>query len=72
MTQKDTFYRGIKYLFGGLPCFFLGPSVYYNALMNKSNNWHYLVLIIGILISVLAVFLMYKGIKIIMQSIFND
>jgi Family of unknown function (DUF6095) len=71
MNQKDTFYRGIKYLSGGLPCFFIGPTVIYNALMNKGNIWHYLVLIIGILFCLAAVFLMYKGIDIIMKSIFN-
>jgi Family of unknown function (DUF6095) len=72
MNQKDTFYRGIKYLSGGLPCFFIGPSLIYNALMNKSNNWHYLVLAIGTLFCLTAVLLMYKGIHIIKKAIFND
>ncbi len=72
MTQKDKFYRGAKYLSASLPLMFIGPSVIYNAFMNKQNIWHYLVLIIGILVSLSAVFLMYKGINIIIKSIFNE
>jgi Family of unknown function (DUF6095) len=72
MNQKNNFYRGIKYLSGGLPCFFIGPSVIYNALMNKNNVWHYLVLAIGIFFCLLAVFMMYKGINILMKAIFNN
>jgi hypothetical protein len=49
----------------------LGPAVIYNAFMNKENNWHYLVLAIGILVGAYNVF-MYAGLKFIMKSLFND
>lgn len=72
MTQKDKLYRGMKYLSAALPLMFIGPSVVYNAFMNKQNIWHYLVLIVGILICLSAVYIMCKGINIIIKSIFNE
>jgi hypothetical protein len=70
-TNKDLLGKGIKYLFGALPLMFIGPSVIYNAFMNKHNNWHYLVLAIGCIICLLSVFLAFKGIKTITDSIFD-
>jgi hypothetical protein len=51
---------------------FLGPSVFYNALMNKQNNWHYLVLVIGCAICITSVYLAFKGLKSMTDSLFND
>ena len=64
--------KGIKYLFGSLPLMFIGPSVMYNAFMNKQNNWHYLVLTIGCTICIAAVYLAFKGLKTMTDSLFND
>ncbi|MFV8337761.1 DUF6095 family protein [Flavobacterium sp. LB3P21] len=71
-TNKELLSKGIKYLAGALPLLFLGPAVIYNAFMNKQNVWHYLVLAIGIIACLAAMFLMYSGLKIIMKSLFND
>ena len=71
-TNKELLSKGIKYLAGALPLLFLGPAVIYNAFMNKENNWHYLVLAIGILACGAAMYLMYSGLKFIMKSLFND
>jgi hypothetical protein len=71
-TNKELLSKGIKYLAGALPLLFIGPSLIYNAFMNQQNVWHYLVLAIGIIACLGAMFLMYKGLKIIMKSIFND
>ncbi|MCG9793369.1 DUF6095 family protein [Flavobacterium algicola] len=71
-TNKDVLSRGIKYLSGALPLLFIGPSVIYNAFMNSQNNWHYLVLAVGIALCITAVFLMFKGLQFIMKSLFND
>jgi hypothetical protein len=71
-TNKELLSKGIKYLAGALPLLFIGPSVIYNAFMNQQNAWHYLVLAIGIIACLAAMFLMYMGLKIIMKSIFND
>ena len=71
-TNKEVLGRGIKYLSGALPLLFLGPTVIYNAFMNQQNNWHYLVLAVGIIACLTAVFLMFKGLQFIMKAIFND
>ena len=71
-TNKNILSKGIKYLSGALPLMFIGPSLIYNAFMNKQNVWHYLVLAIGIIACLAAMYLMYLGLKTIMKSIFND
>ncbi|MFV5692665.1 DUF6095 family protein [Flavobacterium sp. LB3P122] len=71
-TNKELLSKGIKYLAGALPLLFIGPSVIYNAFMNQQNVWHYLVLAIGIIACLIAMFLMYLGLKTIMKSLFND
>ncbi|MBG6109580.1 hypothetical protein H4V97_002933 [Flavobacterium sp. CG_23.5] len=71
-TNKELLSKGIKYLAGALPLLFIGPSLIYNAFMNKENAWHYLVLGIGIVFCLTAMFLMYLGLKTIMKSLFND
>ena len=71
-TSKELLSKAIKYLAGALPLLFIGPSLIYNAFMNKENAWHYLVLAIGIITCISAVFLMFVGLKTIMRSLFND
>jgi hypothetical protein len=71
-TNKELLSKGIKYLAWALPLLFIGPSLIYNAFINKENGWHYLVLAIGIGVSFCAVYLMFLGLKTLMRSIFND
>jgi hypothetical protein len=70
-TNKEQLAIGVKYLFGALPLFFIGPSVMYNAFMNKNNTWHYLVLAVGITICLSAMYFAFKGIKTIVDSLFD-
>lgn len=71
-AAKDLMFKGIKYTVGAIPVMFIGPSLIHNAFMNKHTNWHYLVLGIGIILCGLSVYLMYKGIQIIVKSIFDE
>ena len=71
-TNRTVLSKGIKYLVFALPLLFIGPSVIYNAFINKQNVWHYLVLAVGIFLSGLAVYFMYKGLQTIMKALFND
>jgi hypothetical protein len=64
--------KGIKKLAGSLPLLFIGPSVIHNAFINKQNDWHFLVLAIGILICLLAIYLLFLGLKTLTKSLFND
>ncbi|TGD59414.1 DUF6095 family protein [Flavobacterium humi] len=70
-TDKTILTKGIKYIAWALPLYFIGPSVVYNAFINKQNTWHYLVLGIGIIISFFAIFLTFKGLKTILNSMFH-
>jgi uncharacterized membrane protein len=71
-TNKELLAKGVKSLFGALPLMFIGPSIMYNAFMNKQNNWHYLVLIIGCIICLVSVFFAFKGLKTMTDALFND
>jgi hypothetical protein len=71
-TNKELLSKGVKYLAGALPLLFIGPSLIYNAFINKQNSWHYLVLAIGISVCGAAIYLMFLGLKTLMRSLFND
>ncbi|KAF2081622.1 DUF6095 family protein [Flavobacterium sharifuzzamanii] len=71
-TNKELLKKGVKYLSGALPLMFLGPTLIYNAFQNQDNNWHYLVLGIGIVACLSSMLLIFLGLKIIMKGIFND
>jgi hypothetical protein len=71
-TNKTLLSKGIKQLASSLPLLFLGPSVIHNAFMNKKNDWHYLVLVFGISICLLAVYFLFSGLRTLMRSIFNN
>lgn len=71
-TNRELLGKGLKYLGWALPLMFIGPSVIYNAFINKQNVWHYLVLVIGIVASFFAVYLAFKGLNTIMKSLFGN
>lgn len=70
-TNKEVLNQGIKYLAWALPLLFIGPTIIYNAFINKGNVWHYLVLAIGIAVCFFAMYFMFKGLNTIMKSIFG-
>lgn len=71
-TDKNILNKGIMYMAWALPLMFIGPSIIYNAFINKDNVWHYLVLAIGILACFGAVFFLFKGLSTIMKSMFGN
>ena len=71
-TNKELLSKSIKYLAWSLPLLFIGPALIYNAFINEQNDWHYLVLGIGIITWLGAVYLMVLGLKTMMRSLFND
>jgi hypothetical protein len=71
-TDKNILNKGIMYMAWALPLMFIGPSIIYNAFINKQNVWHYLVLAIGILACFGAVFFLFKGLNTIMKSMFGN
>jgi len=71
-TNKELLTKGVKYLAWALPLLFIGPSMIYNAFINKQNVWHYLVLAVGIAICIGSVYLIVLGLKTMVRSLFND
>ncbi len=71
-TDKNILNKGIMYMAWALPLMFIGPSIIYNAFINKNNVWHYLVLAIGILSCFGAMFFLFKGLRTIMKSMFGN
>lgn len=71
-TNRKVLSKGISYLAWALPMLFIGPSVIYNAFINKQNGWHYLVLAIGIIACLGAVYLLFMGLKTIVSSLFDN
>lgn len=51
---------------------FIGPTVLYVAFSNQDKPTYILVLILAILLCLGAIFFLFRGIYIIMQSLFND
>ena len=70
-AKKELLNKGIKYMLYALPLMFIGPSVIYNAFINKKIVWHYLVLAVGVFLCFFAVYFLFKGIKTITDSLFN-
>ncbi len=71
-VDREVLNKGIQYMAWALPLMFVGPSVIYNAFINKGNAWHYLVLGIGIVICFGAVFCLFKGVQTIVKSMFDS
>ncbi len=70
--SKKLFDKGVKYMLYALPLMFIGPSVIYNAWINKENVWHYVVLGFGLFICFMAVYFMFKGIKNLIDGLFEN
>jgi uncharacterized protein YybS (DUF2232 family) len=71
-TNREILNKGIKYLSWALPLMFVGPTVIYNAFINKENSWHYVVLGVGIIACFFAVYLAFKGLNTIVKSMFGN
>ncbi|MBD0833557.1 DUF6095 family protein [Aestuariibaculum sediminum] len=70
-TDKKRLFQGIKTLAFAVMSLFMGPILFTVAESDPDNKYHTPLLIIAILICVFAVFLVFKGIKTIMSSMFR-
>ncbi|MFC5196041.1 MULTISPECIES: DUF6095 family protein [Bizionia] len=70
-TDKDVLLKGIKKMGVSLLCMFLGPTLLYIAFSNQEKALYIPLLIVGIIICGLAIFFAFKGLKTIMDSMFN-
>lgn len=70
--MKDVFLKGLKNMFGALPLLFLGPVLIHSSFKNQEHPLFIYILILGILVCSFAVYIAYKGIKIIIDGLFNE
>ena len=70
-TNKEVLSKGLKLMFGSLLCMFAGPIIINSAFKNQEHPLYIPVLIVGLLIAAAAIFLAFKGLKKIMDSMFN-
>lgn len=71
-TNRNLLIKGIKTMGVCLLLMFIGPTMLYLAFSNQEKPTYHLVLIISVLLCMGAIFLLFRGIYIIIQSIFND
>lgn len=70
-TDKGVLLKGIKKMGVSLLCMFLGPTLLYIAFSNQEKALYIPLLIVGMIICSLALLFAFKGLKTIMDSIFN-
>ena len=70
-TNKDLLGKGLKYMGGALPLVFLGPVILFSSFKNQEHPLFIPILILGFLALAAAIYLMFKGISIIMKAIFD-
>lgn len=71
-TNKNLLVKGLQNMGICLVLMFLGPTVLYLAFSNQDKPTYILVLILAIVLCLAAIFFLFRGIYIIMQSLFND
>lgn len=71
-TDRKKLIKGLKFLAGSLILAFSGPTILYSAFGNRDKFLYIPILIVGALISVGAIYCIYKGIQTIMRALYND
>lgn len=71
-TDKKVLMKGLRYLSGALPLFFLGPVVIHSSFKNQGHPFFIPVLGFGVVFCVLAIFLFFIGLRTIMKSMFDQ
>jgi hypothetical protein len=70
-TNKTLLMKGIRYLSGSLPLFFLGPVVIHSSFKNQGHPMYIPVLGLGIITCFIAIFLVFFGLRTIIKSLFD-
>ncbi|WP_194768567.1 DUF6095 family protein [Tamlana sp. I1] len=70
-TDKTVLAKGLKTLLFAVLCLFSGPILLSLAYSKPNSPFYYPLFIIACAVCILAIFLIFKGIKTIMDSMFN-
>ena len=70
-TDKELLLKGLKKMGLSLIFMFLGPTLLHIAFSNREKSLYIPILIIAVIICTLAIYFAFKGIKIILDSMFK-
>jgi hypothetical protein len=70
-TDKNLLVKGLKTMGFSLACMFFGPLLIHLAFSNKEKPLYIPILMISIIICGMSIYLAFKGINTILDSIFN-
>ncbi|RED46091.1 DUF6095 family protein [Seonamhaeicola aphaedonensis] len=70
-TDKEVLVKGLKFMGGSLVCMFIGPTLIYISQTKVKSPIDTILLIIAILICGFAIYLAFRGINIILDSMFK-
>lgn len=70
-TDKNILVKGLKSMAGSLACMFIGPTLIYISQTKVKSPIDTILLIIAILICGFAIYLAFRGINTILDSMFK-
>ena len=70
-TNKDMLAKGMRLMAASLPLAFLGPVVLFSSFKNQDHPLFIPVLIFALIAMAGAIFLMFKGLRQVMKSLFD-
>lgn len=70
-TDKKILMKGLRYMSGALPLFFIGPVVIHSSFKNEGHPLFVPVLGLGVTFCILGILLMFKGLRTIMKSLID-
>ena len=70
-TDKDLLVKGVKSFLITVAVMFLAPTILYQAFKNQENVLFWPVLIIGLILAILAIYLGFRSVKIVMNAVFG-
>lgn len=70
-TDKDLLVKGIKSFGFTVLAMFMGPILIYEAFKNEGHLFYWPVLILGIISAILAIYLGFRSVGIVMEALFG-
>jgi len=70
-TNKEVLAKGVKTLAMSLGAIAVGPIILYNAFVNKAHPLFLVVVSFGVIVLFVAIFLILRGVKLIVSSFFD-
>lgn len=71
-TNRVLLAKAIKYFAWAVPALFIGPTIIHFAFINKMQPIYPLILGLGIIVCLIAMYLIFLGLKTIMKALFNN